>query len=174
MGPKFDRLIVLGITSSLASSFLKRYGSGFQSVLGLTRMKENQSDFSKQHLKTISSYCRGCEIKHYVDDGTDNSLGKWTSHPFTGSWMLGTERAYPRWKLRELAGFTDVPQSVKDQIPFDTTKQYSDTMKKTRSNFSVYDLDERVTTQDARGALLWVQQNKDNYAEYTERKKIKV
>ncbi len=282
MSSKFDRLIVLGITSSLASSFLKRFGSTFQSVVGFTRIKEKQSDstleFSKQHLKTISSYCRGYELKCYVDDGTDQPLieslrsmlttmsalgvltgtgalyfsteistnvlrllnqfgiqvltigsgavidwekerqgfnivklaqsdktapfakyiegkilaerfstatihpgfylpgkddpftgsglhldscekifapefdpnfdwgkakfvtplsaitdfvGKWTRCSFTGSWMLGTMCAYPRWKLRELAGFTDVPQAVKDQIPFDNSKTYADTMKRT-------------------------------------------
>lgn len=57
-------------------------------------------------------------------------LFNWTVHPFDGSFSFGSSSAYPRWKLRELAGFDDIPLHIKQKYPFNDDNRYFDSMNK--------------------------------------------
>ena len=46
----------------------------------------------------------------------------------TGGYSLGTNFAYQRWELRAFAGFNDIPDSVRQKYPHDSTTNYSKNM----------------------------------------------
>lgn len=47
-------------------------------------------------------------ISKWIDDSASNSKS---------TYAIGTTKAYPRWKLREMAGFKDVPDHIKMFFP---------------------------------------------------------
>lgn len=81
-----------------------------------------------------------------------------------GGYSYGTDCAYPRWKLRELSGFNDVPQHIKEKYPFDESEnRYSDNMKTTVKTFGV----EQSAIKDACvAARRWVENNQNNYKRF--------
>ena len=69
---------------------------------------------------------------------------KWCEDPdkykgFQGP--IGTDSAYPRWKLREMAGINDVPDHIKEKYPFSNDAKYSGKMKRTLEQFDLFTVD---------------------------------
>jgi len=83
-----------------------------------------------------------------------------------GGYDCGTNSAYPRWKLRELAGFGDVPESVKVKYPFDADNRYATNMKRTHSTFELGTLGFHYPINDeeeCKQARKWVENHQDDF-----------
>ena len=77
-----------------------------------------------------------------------------------GGYDCGTDSAYPRWKLRELAGFQDVPDSVKEKYPFSNDSRYAVNMKRTRDTFGFTQISPEQACNQARK---WVEKHESEY-----------
>jgi len=77
-----------------------------------------------------------------------------------GGYSFGTNRAYQRWELREAAGFTDVPDSIKKKFPVDAEERYSRNMLKFFNTFG-----KRCSSVEsaAKSARKWVESNSEQY-----------
>lgn len=91
-------------------------------------------------------------------------IEEWITNPdlqsVQGGYSFGTDRAYQRWELREAAGFTDVPDSVKAKYPVDNEQYYSRNMRETANVFG-----KRVcSVEDAsKSAREWVESHQSEY-----------
>lgn len=91
-------------------------------------------------------------IFKWVSDDTLSSV--------RGGYSFGTNRVYQRWELREAAGFTDVPDSIKEKFPVDTEERYFRNMLKTFNAFG-----KRCSSVEsaAKSARKWVESNSEQY-----------
>jgi DNA-directed RNA polymerase delta subunit len=93
---------------------------------------------------------------------------RWSFNDFAslhGGYDCGTDSAYPRWKLRELAGFDDIPANIKDMYPFDDDNRYSANMKRTREAFGFTQDDESSNrvSHVCKQARKWVEKHEAEY-----------
>jgi len=83
----------------------------------------------------------------------------WLTNPLllniSGGYSFGTTHAYPRWMLREQAGFKDIPESIKKQYPI-PNHDYTHDMRKTKIAFGVKCSSLEVT---AKTASEWIHQH---------------
>jgi hypothetical protein len=78
----------------------------------------------------------------------------------TGGFSFGSYSAYPRWKLRELSGFDDVPQSIKDKYPYVCDDRYKSEMVRTSKAFDASVPTVKRACEQARN---WVETHQEDY-----------
>ena len=68
----------------------------------------------------------------------------------SGVYSFGSDNALPRWKVRELSGYEDIPNEIKEKYPHKNTKRYRDDMEETRRVFDMSMIDLEETCKKAK------------------------
>lgn len=81
-----------------------------------------------------------------------------------GTYSFGSNRAFTRWELREMSGFDDVSDEVKQTYPKNGDDTYKQVMDTTKRTFSFDFPDDYTNVQIAcKSSRKWVEDNEDNY-----------
>lgn len=99
-------------------------------------------------------------FKWIVQPNYSNSGGCGTP---SGGYGYGSNSAFPRWKLRELAGFDDVPQHIKDKYPFNQDECYNYEMSRTCNDFSMDKFDVEHACKKSR---MWIETHEKEIEQY--------